>query len=257
MRTGWVGGLVVASALLAAVAPGIAGAAGEENFVPTADRPLRVVIVGDSHADDNSPGIRAAFRATGVTKAKNEFAPGLTTEFDWRGYWPGMLDARDPHVVVIEIGAWDRAFAAAYPAEYAAIVGEAVGLLTSRGAEIVWLGVAPLPPDHMLPEQRALLNGIYQQAADDHPRVHFVSTDPLVGGPNGEFVEYLTGKNGKLLHVRKPPWNAHFCPDGVARIAAAVVGNVRDRWDIPKPAKGWRSGDWIYNRRYVPPEPCS
>ncbi|MGH9024660.1 MAG: hypothetical protein ACRDWD_00855, partial [Acidimicrobiia bacterium] len=155
------------------------------------------------------------------------------------------------------IGAWDREFASAYPAFYEAVVDEAIGLLTSRGAEIVWLGVAPLPPAHMPPEQRSLLNGIYRRAAAGHAhRVHYVSTGAVVGGPNGEFVEYLTGKHGQLLRVRKPPWNAHFCPDGAARIGAAALGSVRERWQVPKPAQGWRSGKWIYNRRYVPPEPC-
>ncbi|MGH9027173.1 MAG: hypothetical protein ACRDWD_13815 [Acidimicrobiia bacterium] len=79
-----------------------------------------------------------------------------------------------------------------------------LGILTSQGAEVVWVGLPPMPLHLMPPEQRTLLNKVFRISVKKFLHVaHFISTTALLGGPNGEFVEYSPNNNGKLQHIRR------------------------------------------------------
>jgi hypothetical protein len=105
-----------------------------------------VMIVGDSGTVDAAPALGAAFNAAGTTKVIDAASPGLGLTLDepYRDVWRNLIAEHHPDLIVVMLGGWDLKYLDENGDDaYAAIVDEAVGILTSDGARVLWLSMLP------------------------------------------------------------------------------------------------------------------
>ncbi len=240
--------LVATAGLLAGVAGVAAGTAAPAGAAPT---PQRVTILGDSVMVDGSPGIQAILETTrAVTVARRAFPGYGLTRANWQVDFTRVLDDTKPTGVAILLGGWDLDAAAADPAGYAATVGQVMDLLTSKGAQVAWIGELPGDARFENEAKRRNLNSIVASVAATHPQVHYVSADATFDGPNGQYAMFLPGANGRLVRVRKVD-GQHLCPDGAARLGQLVYDTLRQPLALPAPARRWQSGAWRQDPVYT------
>lgn len=227
---------------------------------PPAPAPRRVLIVGDSVAYDAAPALAAAFRAGGVAvDAEPVLGLGLTRPevYDWRAAWARAVVRRNPDLAVVLVGAWDIPLGPTEPAgwetAYERLVGEAVSILSARGARVVWIRFPPIRD----PQGDARLRRLSDAAAAATLAAGGWVVDPrrVVGGPGGTFAAALPGPSGAPLQARKPD-GVHFCPWGAALLARAVVDEVAAHTTWPAP-QGWELGAWWRDVRYSPSAGCA
>jgi hypothetical protein len=224
----------------------------------TAAAPLRVLMLGDSVSYDAEPGVLAILRATGAVDASavDILGFGLTTPtYDWRTAWPQLIEDRDPELVTLLYGSWDEGFVTASGVDaYRALLDDAVGILTSRGARVLLIGYPVAIGRLLVPYTRGVGEAMRAEAAARPGQVSFLDLDPAIS-PGGRFVSHLDGPDGPE-RIRKED-NVHFCPAGSARVGQAVLDAVGSSWALPAPAPTWRSGDWALDHRFDdPPGAC-
>jgi hypothetical protein len=134
---------------------------------------------------------------------------------------------------------------------YNELVEEAIGVLTARGAKILWLGMMP---GGKTAEDAAVMDPIFRTLPDRHPGVvAFGSIGSALATPVGTYPRWIPGDDGRLLLARKPDgW--HLCPDGAARVARAVTARTFELGWSPAPDLGWQEGFWRGNDRYDDPK---
>ncbi|HEX9530771.1 MAG TPA: hypothetical protein VF954_06515, partial [Acidimicrobiales bacterium] len=154
------------------------------------------------------------------------------------GKWDAVPAQVDGQVLAPGAGAW--------AAWYRARVDGALRILTAGRAEVVWLGMAPEGIAGSAPATAAL-NDVLRAATEAWPGATFVDTAPVLGGPDGSYVQSLPGP-GRTITLRKPD-GVHLCPDGVVRLAEATVAAVAAEPQLAAGA-GWDAGAWRHDFRY-------
>ena len=219
--------------------------------------PLRVLIIGDSVMYDATPGIGAALTSTGVVTLQAEpyLGMGLTKVdlYQWRSAWPRLVDALDPDIVVVLVGAWDisppsRLDAPGWRAGYDATLDDAVRALTARGARVLWLGMPWVRVPGLSPAVLRL-DDAFHALPSRWPQVSYVDAAAVLAGPDGYYTDALAGSDGALVRIRKPD-GIHLCPEGAARLGAAVGAAVAAGWGV-SPGVGWAQGSWRADARYT------
>jgi hypothetical protein len=239
-------GVVALVVTLGMLAGGV-GASPASAAVPgTVPHPHQVVtILGDSVMVDGSPGIQAVLESTGQVTVYPRAFPGYgLTKADWHTDYTRILNETKPTGVVILLGGFDLAYAEANPVAYGALIGQVMDLLTSRGAQVAWIGELPGSARFENDVQRRNLNRIIDAQAALHPNVHWVSSDSTFDGPNGQYEMFgpAPGSHGPV-RLRKVD-GQHLCPDGAARLGQLVYDTLRVPLRLRAPAKDWRSGSW-------------
>jgi hypothetical protein len=239
------------AALVAAV--GLLTATGAGLGIPAGAAPQqeRVTILGDSVMVDGSPGIQAILESTKAVTVTPRAFPGYgLTRANWQADFARILNDTKPTGVAILLGGWDLDAATADPAGYAATVGQAMDLLTSKGAQVAWIGELPGEPRFENEAKRRNLNTIVAAVAAKHPLVHYVSADPTFDGTDGQYAMFLPGLTGRLVRVRKVD-GQHLCPDGAARLGQLVYDTLHRPLALPAPAHKWQSGAWRQDGVYT------
>jgi hypothetical protein len=209
---------------------------------------------------DAEPAIRAAFGdgSSSLFSTHTIGGFGLSQYPDlWHSVLGTDVPSNNPVVVVMMMGNADFAMAQADPAWYHELLEEAVALMTSRGAKILWLGLPPLPPDVHDEIDREHVNKMYADLAEEHPDVvRYASTDDVLGF-HGIWVRSMPD-DSEHRPIRKVKSDGspdmHLCQEGAARLAQLVhdelgsmVGNVPAQpWD-------WQNGEWRWDIRYDDP----
>lgn len=195
----------------------------------------RVLVVGDSVAYTLFPGLRAYEAAAGL-----EFVTATETgcpldidafEFvddsgplglrvpaycDWRATWPGVVERTRPEIVVALWGLWDTADrvvagetlpagSAEWTARLERMFGEAVDVLTARGARVI---VLTTPYIYSLDPARVdALNAVFDSVAERRPaEVAVLDIQDAVRAPGAQ------------------RWDAvHFTEAGAGVVAAQIV----------------------------------
>jgi peptidoglycan/LPS O-acetylase OafA/YrhL len=224
----------------------------------TPDDPLRVLLVGDSLAFDAEPGIRAALEATGevVTRGANVAGFGLLQPYDWRREWPVLLAEVEPELVIAMWGGWDEPYLEEEGlAAYENLLDEAIDVLTSTGARVLFVGIPEGVDREGTSFPRETLTA-HRDLPSRHPGVvQFLDSDPVIS-PEGEFTSHLEGPTGPE-RVRKRD-GVHICPAGSARFGRAIVDAVTPAWRLAPPDPAWRAGDWALDPRFDdPPGTCA
>jgi hypothetical protein len=234
---------------------------------PGANVARTVMIVGDSGTVDATPATSAVFQAAGATRVIGAAKPGIgltSPDFDWRTTWGQLVADNDPDLVVMMIGGWDLAYLEDNgPEAYAAVVDDAVEVLSAQGARVLWLSMLP---GGTTPERAA--DAVFEQLPDRFPGVvTYADIEASLRAPDGATVLdadkgseawprlYLDGDGQKVL-LRKPDrW--HLCPTGAERLALAVNAAAADAGWATLAPDGWQLGDWRSSPYYDdPPGGC-
>jgi hypothetical protein len=180
----------------------------------------------------------------------------------WRPVFGHDVVGDDPTAVVVLLGNRDFGAALTDPASYRAELDEAVRLLSSRGARVLWLGLPPLPPSPFDEVGRQAVNRLFAELPDRFPGVvRYASTDEVLGGPDGDFVRSAPSADGTETPIRKlkPDGSGeeHLCPDGAVRLAALIRAELSSMVAVPPAPAGWDRGGWRSEPRYDdPPGAC-
>jgi hypothetical protein len=192
-----------------------------------------VLVLGDSLGIDLGDVLVDDLSATGVVTATldGQVSTGLTRPdyFNWPAELAADLPRYTPQVIVIMMGANDDqdfpgppdipfgtpAWDATYRDRVNAFMAEA----TSRGAQVIWVGMPPMQ-DPTLSAAMQRIDGIVQQAAPRHRGVEFLSSWTVLGTPAGQFTPYLVVA-GQEVNVREPD-GTHITPGG-AQVLSGVV----------------------------------
>ncbi len=225
---------------------------------PTAQTANTVMILGDSGMVSMMPGLTAALQSTGTSSVIEAAGPGfgLSGPFGWREGWSQTINDQDPDVVVMMMGGWDGKFVRENGADaYRALVDEAVGILSAKGAKILWLPV--MPGGKSTPPEMQAVNAVYAELPSRYPGI---VANPTVGGvladANGEYPKNLQQPDGSWLVLRGADgW--HLCQDGAVRMSQAIIDQlVQLGWSSPA-TPGWESASWRQLATYDdPPGGC-
>jgi uncharacterized protein len=211
-------------------------------FTPTAAKPLRLWVGGDSLAAGPSWAVFEAARATGVVKPLAEYQVGtglVRSEFwDWPKHMDAVVRARDPRVSVFMVGANDDQPVevdgtsygppdAHWVAEYRRRVRQVMTTLTANGRYLVWIGMPPMQ-DAAYSESMGLLDRIMAQEAAKHRRVRYVDAWAMfsaAGAPPGTYASSVPDENGTLVDMRLDD-GIHLNVEGSQRLARAVLAEI-------------------------------
>jgi hypothetical protein len=228
---------------------------------PTPEAPLRVLMAGDSLMADISLALASTLQDGGAARARLVAAPSVPRDDATRALWRQQLDQYDPEVIVVMIGvwegmaedalaqqplgspAWERAYRTTLLEPY-------LVLLTSQGAEVVWVGMPPSQDPREQLEFSSMNRAVRNLAADD-PQLTWVPGDEILANPDGTWTDVLPGPRGTPHRVRRLD-GIHLCAEGAVRLARPILGHLRQRWDVPL-ATDWPNGNW---RWVFPPPEC-
>jgi hypothetical protein len=229
--------------------------------LPTRDEPLRVLLAGDSLMADISLAVASTLNDGGRALVRLVAAPSVPRQEVTRSLWRQKLREFDPEVVVIMIGVWEGMATDAlarhplgsleWEQDYRReALDPYLALLTSRGAEVLWVGMPPV-----LHERRQLefssMNRAVRQLSRESRDLTYIPGDQLLGGPDGGWADVLPGPLGNPQRVRRLD-TTHLCPAGAERLARPVLRHIARRWAVPL-AEDWPTRDW---RWVFPAEDC-
>jgi hypothetical protein len=216
---------------------------------------------------DASLGIKAALEATGAASvdARAVLGFGLSrTAYPWRTAWPNLMAADRPDLVIAMFGGWDASAAGANgPAWYAALVEQAIRMLSASGARLVFLeyphnrppDVPGKPPVDQANNERLreLVNNVFADAALRHAgSVAYLPVGSALD-LNGRYSAFLLNAAGVTERVRKHD-DIHLCPAGSARIGALVLQAAATAVALPAADPNWMDGTWRNDPRYNSPQ---
>jgi hypothetical protein len=226
--------------------------------VAAAAPPLTVSTVGNGILYDIEPAIRASLGTAGFfNHSMGGFGISVLPEV-WHGVLGKDVPSDQADVVIVMLGQRDFPVALADPGTYRAELDEAVRLLSSRGARILWLGLPPQPPTMLDDAGRRAVNALFAELPGRFPGVvRYVPTDPVLAAADGSFARSLPGPDGTLLPVRKQRADGvadeHICPDGAVRVAELVRTELAAAVTVPEPQLLWQSAEWRAEPRYDDP----
>lgn len=215
---------------------------------PTPEDPLRVVFAGDSIMGNLAPAAVAALNGGGAVEAKFVLAPSIARDATVQVLWQAQLDEFDPDLIVMLVGTWENAVEGGFPGvpgwreQYEPnVLDPFVELITSEGAQVIWIGMPPTS-DVERSYQFAALNEVYAALAERYPdTVQFVDGAAAVS-PNGQYVETIPTTEGGVIRLRRTD-GTHLCPDGAVLIARPVLRTIQEDWNVPL-MEGWESAEW-------------
>jgi uncharacterized protein len=215
---------------------------------PTADDPLRVLIIGDSLGIDLGGPLQNDLANTGVVQATLDAreSTGLTRPdyFNWPAQLQADLAAAHPQVVVIMVGANDPQDFPGPPdvpftspqwnVMYAARVATFMGLAQSQGATVIWVGMPPMQNTSLSAKMSDVDAVDQQQAALRKPAVDFISSWTLLGTAQGTYTPFITNGSGQVVNVRTPD-GIHLTPAGGEVLSQSVLNYLRGPLHIALP----------------------
>jgi hypothetical protein len=220
-----------------------------------------VLLAGDSLMADISLAVASTLNDGGRALVRLVAAPSVPRQEVTRSLWRQKLREFDPEVVVIMIGVWEGMATDAlarhplgsleWEQDYRReALDPYLALLTSRGAEVLWVGMPPV-----LHERRQLefssMNRAVRQLSRESRDLTYIPGDQLLAGPDGGWADVLPGPLGNPQRVRRLD-TTHLCPAGAERLARPVLRHIARRWAVPL-AEDWPTRDW---RWVFPAEDC-
>jgi peptidoglycan/LPS O-acetylase OafA/YrhL len=207
----------------------------------------RILMVGDSLAFDEWPGVSAALYAGKISIA-GYVSPGaglLDTRYDSTTPIDKMVVDFKPDLVLYQGSLWDSGTAEAQRAAYERFTD----LVLAHGARLALITIPPLRADHQDPADLGAITGIMHDIADEHPGQVFVLNSDGVWGP-----VFAQDVNGDKVPERKPD-GVHVCPSGAAMYAIWLMNELQQRFSdfVPTPPALWATGEWVGDPRYLNP----
>jgi hypothetical protein len=187
--------------------------------------------------------------------------PSIPRENLYWALWRQQLAEYDPEVIVMLVGVWEGIAVDALSLEAVGsiqwerayrrdLLDPYLELLTSQGAEVVWVGMPP-GADALRQLEFSSINRAVRQLARESDALTYIPGDTLVANPDGSWADILPGPAGNPQRVRRLD-TTHLCADGVVRLVRPVLRHLRRQWDVPLapdwPTRNWR---WVF-----PAEEC-
>jgi hypothetical protein len=211
----------------------------------TAERPLRILVVGDSlmtpvgYALMRQKDTYPALEVKTISKASSGFVrPDF---YNWPQVLGQAVAGFHPHVTVMLFGGNEKQvmryqgqsfdpFSDGWNAEYAKRVGQAVEISTAAGASVVWIGM-PIMRSGKFSETARALNAFYSAACAGHPGADYIDGYALFSDAGGKYSAYLVDSAGENQLMRAGD-GIHFSEHGGDRIAEAVVEVLLTRYRL-------------------------
>lgn len=212
---------------------------------PTPDDPLRLLVIGDSYAEDIGLGLARTLDSDTVDLTlEGKHSTGLSRPdyFDWFTQTPADIRRYRPEVVVAMFGGndplvglllqdgnvipfgHDERWTSAYRRRVGILMDEA----TAHGARLAWVGL-PIMGSEEYSKDIRFIDSIYRAEARKRPRVLYFDSWHLFTGPDGGFSTYLPNADGQVEQVRLPD-GEHISPEGNDMLAAHVADVMKSRW---------------------------
>jgi hypothetical protein len=232
---------------------------------PSPDRPLRVVLAGDSVMAGLAPPLEAALESAGAGEVRFVLTPSILRDATVRFTWQRELEQFNPDVIVMFVGTWElgevtqgrgqavgpdnEGWREAYDRE---VLDPWIEFITSNGAEVIWIAT-PAVDNDQVNESFVPLNEAFEAAAARWDQVSFVDGGSILGRPDDGYPGGEVVLFGATLRTRQID-GLHLCPDGASLLATEVLGLMIDQYDVPVD-DGWDDGAWRTNPSF-PPETC-
>ena len=223
---------------------------------PEKNSPLDIVSIGDSVSFDAEPGLRASLESTGVIRVETRSFGGIGISLEGFDRYLEEALINKPEVVTVMLGGFDLKFLSKNENTYEHMLAEAVDRILQDAKHIIWVGMPPTPVEENLEENRLLFNSIIKTFSESNPQVHYLDTDLILGGPQGDFQRFLNNVEGEISQIRKVRDgrdDGHLCPAGAALIGEIVYEKLLNLVFLPERAIDWWSGEWTRDRRYDDP----
>jgi uncharacterized protein len=232
---------------------------------PTPEDPLRVIFAGDSLMSNLAPAAVAALNGGGAADARFVLNPSVARDPTVQVLWQAQIDEFDPDVIVMLIGTWENAaegraeggtpgdpgWRESYEPN---VVDPFVQLLTSGGADVIWIGM-PAVVDPEKTWDYVALNQVYADLPNRYPgQVQYVDGGAAVSAPEGGYVEVIPIPGGGEIRLRRTD-GTHLCPDGVVLIARPTLRTIVHDWNVPLLAN-WETAPWRLPENVEKPEEC-
>jgi hypothetical protein len=207
---------------------------------PSAEKPLRVWVGGDSMAQVYGQSVVAACEERGTLDCTLDYriSTGLTRPdfFDWPAHLADDVLPTTPEVIVIMFGANDaqgmelasgvhQVRDKAWQDEYRKRVGETMDLLAGDGRLVIWVGQPPMKKADY-DERMDILNVIYADQARRRPWVRFLDSATVLS-TDGGYQAYLPDGSGKDELARNSD-GIHLTRFGGDRLADATLDLLDD-----------------------------
>ena len=212
------------------------GGENEPIRVPTPERKLRVVIVGDSLAGGLGYFAERVFRPRLVTvSGQGRISTGLARPdyFNWPFTMRRIVDRFDPDLVIVMLGENDHQSlqdvhgnrealigTGEWPSAYRDRVLAMMRIATSRGAKVVWAGL-PISADYRLGEHSRRQNDLFEFAASISSDVVYFDSWNRFRDPRGGYTAYFREGNRVIL-IREGD-GLHFNAVGYTVVAREIA----------------------------------
>jgi hypothetical protein len=208
---------------------------------PTAEDPLRILIVGDSTLDAVGTSVLRDLAQTGVTDGVLDYrvSSGLSRPdfFDWPGHLRQLRPQLDTELVVVMVGANDAqpfiidGVAESFGTErwfeiYRSRVRGLLDELTADGDWVVWIGQPAMRRDDFDAKMQQL-NQLYVEELAAYPTAIFVDSRPVMGDTDGNYTAHLVDAEGNRTQVRKTD-GIHLTSAGGDHLAPVVVAAINE-----------------------------
>ena len=202
-------------------------------------RELRVVLVGDSLAEGLLPELEAHVEAAvpSVVTGDTHGSTGLARAdvLDWPAEVAGIVDQRNPDVVVVLVGAndlqsvqldgtWISYGAPGWEEAYGERVDDVLAAATAGGAAVYWVGLPPMQPPHLASGLPAL-NRIVAERVEPVPSAAVIPSTTVLAGPDAAYTPTVPGPDGTLVRVREGD-GVHLTPVGASLLADAIAARL-------------------------------
>lgn len=224
-----------------------------KRFRPTAKRPLKMLVAGDSLSFEY--GLAMGRLATSDPELEMEgavdyhVATGISRPdfFNWPAELDTQMKARNPDVVVFMVGSNDdqslaapdghtyRPYTQGWKVEYSRRAAAVMDQVIATKRVIVWIGV-PIVRDANRSHGYQLMNSLVKFQADARPDAYFLDPYKLFSDAQGNFQQYLPNDQNQLVKMRAND-GIHFERAGGDRLAEATL-RMLDRIYKPRGKKG-------------------
>jgi hypothetical protein len=202
----------------------------------TADKPLRVLAVGDSlmnpigYALMRRADVYPALQVKSITKASS----GLVRPdfYNWPQVMAQTIAEYHPHVTVMLFGGNEKQvmryqgkslepFSDEWNVEYAKRVEQAIEISVDSGAGVIWIGM-PIMRSSKFSQTARTLNAFYSAACAEWPAAAYIDGYALFSDPDGKYSAYLKNPAGENQLMRSGD-GIHLTDHGGDRVADEIV----------------------------------
>jgi hypothetical protein len=217
--------------------------------VPSPDQPVEVLLAGDSLMGNLSDEfIRLVHDDPRVDVSTDvHVSTGLARPdvLDWPAELANVVQQRQPDVVVLMLGANDdqpmrdadghhvQVGSDGWRAEYERRVAQMMDIAGASGRTVVWVGLPAVDRD-VLNRAKDVMNAVVRTEAAARPLAHVVDTVPLLGGPGGEYEDYLPNAAGTPIRVREND-GVHITHAGCDLVTPTLYDTFRVEWHLDTP----------------------